>query len=110
MELARQKKQAFDNLKGLEVFFSGPNRDADTVIEDKIRSDSAPRRLTIVSSDRRLRKAAHIRKAASVKSELFWKDIYKVISKRKKESEPSGKRGGISKGETEQWLRFFKIK
>jgi predicted RNA-binding protein with PIN domain len=104
------EKNAFDNIKGLEVFFSGPNRDADSVIEDKIKSDSAPRRLVVISSDNRLRKAAHIRKASSVKSELFWKEVYKVINRKKKESEPPGKRGGISEGETEQWLRYFKIK
>ena len=104
------EKHAFDNIKGLEVFFSGPHRDADTVIEDKIRSDSAPRRLVVVSSDNKIRKAAHTRKAASVKSEIFWQDVYKAISRRQKESEPPGKRGGISEGETEHWLRVFKIK
>lgn len=104
------EKQVFDNIKGLEVFFSGQSSDADTVIEDKIRMDSAPRRLVVVSSDNKVRKAAHTRKAASIKSELFWKDVHKIISRRQKESEPPGKRSGISEGETEQWMRFFKLK
>jgi len=103
-------KQAFDNLKALDVLFSGRDRDADTVIEDKIRTDSAPRRLMVVSSDRKVRKAAQVRKAASVKSELFWIDVCKAMSKKRKVREPQGKRGGISSGETEQWLKFFKIK
>jgi predicted RNA-binding protein with PIN domain len=104
------QKDGFDNIKGLDVFFSGPGSDADTVIEDKIQSNSAPRRLTVVSSDRRLRKAAHLRKAASVKSELFWNDVCKTISRKEKNSEPQAKQRGISDGETEQWMKFFKLK
>ncbi len=104
------EKQAFDNIKGLGVFFSGPNKEADSVIEDKIKADSAPRRLVVVSSDNRIRKSAHTRKASSIKSELFWKEVCKALNKKKKEPEPPGKRGGISEGETEQWLKFFKIK
>ena len=104
------QKDGFDNIKGLDVFFSGPDSDADTVIEDKIQSNSAPRRLTVVSSDRRLRSASHLRKAVSVKSELFWNDVCKTMSRRKRDNEPEAKRQGISEGETEQWMRFFKLK
>ncbi len=104
------EKQAFDYIKGLGVYFSGPDREADSVIEDKIKSDTAPRRLVVVSSDNRIRKAAHTRKASSIKSEIFWQEVIKAMNKKKKEPEPPGKRGGISEGETEQWIKFFKIK
>ena len=70
-------KSIYDNIAGLEVFFSGIGTDTDTVIEDKIKADTAPKRLIIVSSDRRLRKAARARKAASLKSEEFWFQINK---------------------------------
>ena len=103
------EKSGFDNIKGLDVFFSGASSDADTVIEDKIQSSSAPRRLTVVSSDRRIRKAAHLRKAASVKSEIFWNEVAKRLACRQRDNEPQAKQKGISEGETEQWMKFFKL-
>ena len=45
-------KTGFDNISNLEVFFAGLASDADSVIEDKIKANTAPKRLTIVSSDR----------------------------------------------------------
>ena len=100
-------KSGFDNISNLEVFFAGLGTDADTVIEDKIGANTAPRRLTIVSSDRRLRKAARARKAISVKSEVFWNNIQKQLSRKKTTKEPAAKRRGISDGETKQWLEYF---
>jgi predicted RNA-binding protein with PIN domain len=55
-------KSVFDNIINLEVLFAGQATDADGVIEHKIRLNTAPKRLKIVSSDRRLRKAAQTRK------------------------------------------------
>jgi uncharacterized protein len=103
-------KTGFDNITNLEVFFSGRNSDADTVIEDKIKANSAPRSLIVVSSDRRLRDAAHLRKAVSVKSQVFWNDVQKELSKKEKGDEPTQKRQGLTESETEQWLKFFGIK
>jgi hypothetical protein len=100
-------KSGFDNINNLEVFFAGLGTDADTVIEDKIIANTAPKRLTIVSSDRRLRTAAHKRKATSMKSDVFWNDIQKQLSRKRPEKEPTEKRQGLNEGETEQWLEFF---
>jgi predicted RNA-binding protein with PIN domain len=104
------EKNGFDNIKGLDVFFSGPSSDADSVIEDKIQSNSAPRRLTVVSNDRRIRKAAHLRKAVSIRSENFWDEVGRILTRQRKDNEPLAKQRGISEGETEQWMRFFKLK
>jgi predicted RNA-binding protein with PIN domain len=100
-------KSGFENISNLEVTFSGLASDCDTVIEHKIRASSAPGRLTVVSSDRRLRDAAHARKATSVKSEDFWKDVQRQLRRRRRSDEPRGKRDGIDAGEAEQWMRFF---
>jgi predicted RNA-binding protein with PIN domain len=100
-------KSEFDNISNLEVFFAGLRTDADTVIEDKISANTAPKRLTIVSSDRRLRKAARTRKATSMKSDVFWNDVQKQLSRKRPEKEPTEKRQGLNEGETEQWLEFF---
>jgi len=100
-------KSGFNGVSNPEIFFSGRGTDADTVIEDKIKTSTAPKGLTIVSSDRRLRQAAGARKATPVKSEEFWADIQKQLSRKRPVKEPPGKRRGISEGETEQWLAFF---
>jgi predicted RNA-binding protein with PIN domain len=102
-------KSGFNNVTNLEIFFSGFAGDADDVIENKIKADTAPKRLMIVSSDRRLIKAAHARKAEAVKSEEFWKMVQKQLAKKKHEAEPEGKRRGLSPGETKQWLKFFDL-
>jgi predicted RNA-binding protein with PIN domain len=100
-------KSGFENIINLEVFFSGLNSDADTIIEDKIKSNTAPKRLTIVSSDRMLRDAARKRKATVVKSQVFWDNLCKQLARKKTKPEPAGKRHGLSEGETDLWLKIF---
>lgn len=100
-------KEGFDNIDYLEVSFSGVGSDADTIIEDKIRASTAPKAITIISSDRRLRRAARARKATSVKSEVFWTDLQKQLNRKATVEEPSAKREGISSSETKQWLELF---
>jgi len=100
-------KSGFDGISNLEVFFAGSGTDADSVIEDKIRASTAPKGLTIVSSDRRLRQAAHARRATPVKSEVFWTDVQKQLSRKRPVREPAAKRQGLSESETKQWLEFF---
>ena len=100
-------KSGFDNLSRLEISFAGLDTDTDTVIEDKIRAYSAPKRMIIVSSDRRIRKAARARKAISLKSEEFWNNISKQLNKKRRKREPEEKRSGLSESETKQWLDFF---
>lgn len=102
-------KSGFDNIENLEVFFTGADVDADSVIENKIRANTAPRRLTVVSSDRRIRNAARARKATTVKSEKFFEQVGKQLRKKAFHIEPQAKHYGLSEGETEQWLKFFDL-
>ncbi|UCF00380.1 MAG: NYN domain-containing protein [Planctomycetota bacterium] len=101
-------KSVFENISNLEVFFAGLGTDADTVIEGKIKANTAPRRLTVVSSDRRVQSAARARKAIVVKALVFWNDLCKRLSRREKTpKEPTAKREGLTESETEQWLKIF---
>jgi len=101
-------KSAFDGVGYLEVVFSGFGSDADTVIEEKVQANTAPRRLTVVSSDRRLRKAAGERKAAATKSELFWNQVLAELNRKgPAKQEPEEKRDGLTEGETEHWMGMF---
>ena len=101
-------KTEFQRINRLEVFFSGPNTDADTMIENNIQANTAPKRLIVVSTDRRLRTAAAKRKAVSVRSEVFWQLMVEQFDKPNKPSpEPKGQRYGITDSETDQWLNQF---
>jgi predicted RNA-binding protein with PIN domain len=102
-------KSQFDNIANIEVLFAGLGSDADTVIENKIKASSAPKRLSIVSSDRRLRDAARTRRATAVKSEIFWDNLQKQLKRKKPVKEPEAKRVGLSESETRQWLDIFGI-
>jgi len=101
-------KSHFDTIDYLEVYFAGFHRDADSVIEEKITADTSPRRLTVVSSDRRIRKAAGERKASALKSEEFWRQVQRELSRRNpRRREPEEKREGLTDGETDKWLEAF---
>ena len=100
-------KSGFDNISNLEVLFARQGGDADTVIEDKIRANTSRRRLTVVSSDRRVARAARARKAAAVKSQVFWNNLQKRLSRKRIIKEPAAKRWGLNESETKQWLKFF---
>jgi predicted RNA-binding protein with PIN domain len=58
--------------KGMTVIFAVAEEDADTRIEEMIREHAAPRSLTVVSSDRRIRRAAARRKARAITADEFW--------------------------------------
>ena len=102
-------KRAFDGISNVEVQFAGSSTDADTVIEDKIKASTAPKGLTIVSSDRQLQQAARARRATIIKSEIFWLEVQKELSRKRAPREPSAKRQGLSQSETEHWLTIFGI-
>jgi predicted RNA-binding protein with PIN domain len=101
-------KTAFNNLRNLEVVFSGSSHEADDVIEKLILENTAPKSLTVVSSDRRVKAAANKRKAIAVDCIDFWTEVIKILEKkRKRKPEPQGKFIGISEAETEYWLKEF---
>jgi len=102
-------KTPFDNIEHLEVFFAGFGTDTDAVIEDKIKASTFPRQLIVVSSDRRLRKVAHARKARTVTAKVFWAELQRTLNRpvADQPEEPPAKQFGLSDVETDQWLRFF---
>ncbi len=94
--------------KGLSVRFAPRETDADSVIEDLIKSDSAPRRLTVVSSDHRLQRAAHRRKATAIDSDVWFADLLRARRARHEHAAGEAKPDGpFSMGEVEFWLKQF---
>lgn len=101
-------KSVFNGMGYVDIAFSGFASDADTIIEEKILANTSPRRLTVVSSDRRLRKAAAERNATALKADLFWGQVRRELArKRPARKEPEAKHEGLTSGETEQWLDIF---
>jgi hypothetical protein len=102
-------KSGLAGFSNIDIVFSGSFQDADTVIEEKIQACSAPRSLMVISSDLRLIAAAKRRKAPTVRSELFWGMVIKLLEKEPPRPEPKEKREGISRAETQQWLKLFHL-
>ena len=102
-------KGAFDAMRHLEVFFSGRGVETDAVIEDRLESDPAAAKLTVVSNDRRLRRAALAARASVMRCEAFWDYVERQLSRKSPPKEPPGKRQGLSEGETERWLDIFDL-
>jgi len=64
-----------ERYRGLVLVFALGDENADARIEQLIAADSAPKKLTVVSSDRRIRQAAHRRKAIVLTAEHYWDRI-----------------------------------
>jgi len=102
------EKGRFENINNLEVIFSGSGVEADQVIEERIKANTAPKRLTVVSTDRRLQVAAKAAGANTLTSSSFWESLCKrLVREDRKKKEPAEKRTGITESETEQWLKIF---
>ena len=61
--------------EGLTVRYASEYEDADSLIEELILQDSAPKSLTVVSSDHRIQRAASRRKATAVDSDRWYAEM-----------------------------------
>jgi len=61
-----------ETIGGMKIFYADQYDDADSMIEHLIAKHSVPRKLTVVSSDHRLHKAALRRKAIPIDSDLWF--------------------------------------
>jgi uncharacterized protein len=99
--------------RGIKVQFAAKDEDADSVIEQLILADSAPKRLTVVSSDHRIQRAAKRRRATAVDSDRWFGELLRERAARSHASSTAGESkpaGPLSSGEVEHWLREFGIK
>lgn len=71
------------------VVYAGAGRDADSVIERMLAEDSAPRRLLVVSSDRRVARAANRAGAGTLTSAAFLQQLSADHTKRQPEPLPA---------------------
>jgi predicted RNA-binding protein with PIN domain len=90
---------------GISLIYSGPTRTADDVIVAKIRSDTAPRRLIVVSSDRQIQAAARRRRANVFSSQQF----IHLLAPGAANDQPAAGRptGSLTDDQVERWLAEF---
>ena len=95
--------------RGLTVRFAADYEDADSLIEELIRKDSAPRRLTVVSGDHRLQRAARRRKAAAVYSHEWYAEIVRRRRQRLESIPDAPARPPVPllEEDVEYWIRQF---
>jgi predicted RNA-binding protein with PIN domain len=94
--------------RGITVRYAEPASDADELIEQLIAADSAPRRLTVVSSDHRLHRAGRRRRARVVDSDEWYADTLRKRIDRVRGKSPGLKPTELpSDGEVRFWLRQF---
>ena len=92
----------------IRVSYSGAGVSADDVIIGILESDSAARRLLVVSTDRAIRRAAVRRRAQDVRSDEFWGLVRRDLQREPRERvEPPEKHAGLEPDQTEEWLKRF---
>jgi uncharacterized protein len=99
--------QQYEHAK-VEVIFSGAGISADAVLNQILETDSAARKLVVVSSDHEVIRAAKRRRARAVGSGEFWANLKRDMARKPPPNrEPEEKRRGLDHDATTEWLREF---
>ncbi len=110
-------------IEGMRVLYPEPGHEADELIEQLITQDPQPRRLRIVSSDRRLHRAARERMAIAINSERFLDELDErraapaegaattvsrpTVPLPKETRKASGADSPIPTGDVDYWMKEF---
>ena len=94
---------------GITVIFARGYDDADELIEELIASNSTPRRLTVVSSDHRIQRAARRRRATAIESGPWYGELVEQLRARRDPvtSDDTKPATPLSETEVENWLAEF---
>ena len=97
------------NHQGLMVHFAVGYGEADTLMEEYIELHTAPRNLTVVSSDHRVQRAAKRRRAQAIDSNLWYQRInHEMKAKRSaRKTDRSKPNQKLSEFEVTAWLQNF---
>jgi predicted RNA-binding protein with PIN domain len=104
---SRADAPAGEEFHGIHVRFAAGYPSADDLIEELIRTDSAPSQLTVVSDDRRLRDAARRRGCAVCGCLDYFESLGRPPAPAGDVPETNGKPEEVEPDETERWLREF---
>jgi len=95
--------------RGLQVRFAAEHESADDLIEELIKVDASPRRLTVVSSDHHIQRAARRRKARAVDSDVWYADLLRSREQRRRSAAVTPARPPIPllAEDVNYWVRQF---
>jgi predicted RNA-binding protein with PIN domain len=94
--------------RGIRVRFAPPGSDADQEIEALVAAHTSPRRLTVVSSDHRLHRAARRRRAKAIDSDRWYAAVLRDRIERARTKSPGDKPAEPpTEAEVNYWLRRF---
>ena len=95
--------------RGLAVRFAKGYENADALLEELIQQNSTPRRLTVVSSDHRVQRAARRRKAQAIDSDVWYRQVLDARTQQELTPLEDAKKPevGGSSSEVEFWLARF---
>ena len=97
-------------VRGVVVRFARGYESADALIEELIAHDSSPRRLTVVSSDHRIQRAARRRRARAIDSDLWFEGVWRRHGRQAKPARTTAKpQGRLSAAEVQAWLDEFGV-
>jgi predicted RNA-binding protein with PIN domain len=94
--------------KGIKVLFAPPGSKADTLLINLIKKSPYPKGLTIVSSDREVRRAARARRAKTMTAQRFARLL--SCPKRLPRAKPTIKERRLSSSEVKEWMAIFEKK
>src|SRR6516225_165806 len=92
---------------GLHVRFAVHEHDADELIESLIRMETAPGRLTVVSSDRRLQHAARRRRCIAKGCNAFMDELARLREERRETSPEPAEPAKPDAAERGYWREVF---
>jgi predicted RNA-binding protein with PIN domain len=93
--------------RGIDVRFAPRNTSADALLEELIERSPDPRRLTVVSSDHRVQRAARQRGAKFVDSDQWHAELRRVAAQAAAAVEELKPDHALSPAEVDAWLREF---
>jgi len=108
-EAPYNKPRTLDH-EGMAIRFAPRDIDADTLIEELIKADHAPKRLTVVSSDHRIQNAARRRRATAVDSDVWTRELIRRRQENRGAVPPASKpQGSLPPSEVARWIEEFQV-
>lgn len=94
------------SFQGVEVLYAGKGIEADDAIERLVLAHSAPKRLTVVSSDRRVQRVGKRKRARVLDADVFLGQLAADAGKRQAKLPPYPKTP-LAHDEVDGWMREF---
>lgn len=94
---------------GLSIRFATGYADADELLEELIAADNAPKKLTVVSSDHRVQRAARRRRARTVDSHQWYFEMRQRAARPGSAAHDAKPEGPFSTEEVAAYVRQFRL-